>query len=217
MKKLTLALSVLSLSIASSFAQADTMSQEQKVSGFYVGGTVGSAQMYTIVDTEYTDDNKNADSSRSSSSDTSFQVFGGYQFNRIVGVELAYTDFGTLTDTQKFLGSTHKINFSPTGLTLQANVGYTFHSGWRPFVLAGLTSLDLDQQYDYYDDDSTIAFRSGVGVEYAPAALKGLAFRATWTADWYATEYTETSFVRTNTYNDLNFLGNASIGASYKF
>ena len=212
MKKLTLAVSVLSLSIVASFAQANTMSQDQKVSGFYVGGTVGSSKVTVLRDTEFTEDNPTESDSLKTSSESSFQLLGGYQFNRIVALELAYANFGSL----KYSGN---VIFKPTALTGQANLGYTFHSGWRPFALVGLSSLDLDQQLLVYADDSTVALRTGVGVEFSPASLNGLSLRATWSADWYFTDYKEQN---SNTgpdkdYLDTNMLSNLSIGATYKF
>ena len=214
MKKLTLALSVLSLSIASSFAQADTMSQEQKVSGFYLGGTVGSAKGTSFTSNEFQNDNSrlNLKDYYKTSSETSFQLLAGYQFNRIVAVEFVYTDFGNLEKD----GSTL---FKPTALTAQANVGYSFHSGWRPFALAGLSSMDINRQQKIADeDDSKVALRTGLGVEFAPASLSGLAFRATWTADWGTTDYSMYKFGEgVKDYTNINMLSNLSIGATYKF
>ena len=207
MKKLTLALSVLSLSIASSFAQADTMSQEQKVSGFYLGGTAGQAKGIQIRDADYTTDYPRADDSESSSSENSIQVLAGYQFNRIIAIELAYTDFGSLENQYSVVA------FKPTAFSGQANIGYTFHSGWRPFALVGLSYLDLKQEAQYYTDDSNPTLRTGLGVEISPRSLNGVAFRATWTQDWFATEYT----VLRKTYTDTNMLGNLSVGVTYKF
>ncbi|MCW1890338.1 porin family protein [Vibrio chagasii] len=60
-----------------------------------------------------------------------YDLYGGYQFNRIVGIELGYTDYA---DYESY-GT--KV-FSPTSLSVTANLGYTFDSSIRPFVLAGL-------------------------------------------------------------------------------
>ena len=207
MKKLTLALSVLSLSIASSLAQADTMSQDQKVSGFYVGGAVGQSKLSATdsenfnsgADFNYTDDMDTKDSS--------LKILAGYQFNRIVGVEASYTDYGKFGMTN---GGTYSI--SPTALTVAANLGYTFHSGWRPFGLVGLSTIDLGEDGIYFEDDSGPALHYGVGVEFSPVNLQGLAFRATWESDLMFVEDPDSD------YDDYALsLSNLSIGATYKF
>ena len=218
MKAIKIALSVLSISIASSFSQAEMKTdstqvmptkQEQKISGFYLGGTIGSSRLsatdsdYTgslgLEDRNYTDDMDTQDSS--------FKILAGYQFNRIVGVEVTYTDFGTFE--HDIIG--HSI--SPTAFTVAANIGYTFQSGWRPFALVGLSEVDIGQtDSEFFDGDSASAIHYGAGVEFAPVSLRGLAFRATWESDLMAVEYVA------GQYDDFALvLSGLSIGATYKF
>ncbi|MCG9546767.1 MULTISPECIES: porin family protein [Vibrio] len=95
------------------------------------------------------------------SSGMGYNLYGGYQFNRIVGVELGYTDYAN------YKNSTDKL--SPTSISVSANLGYTFDNTIRPFVLAGLSSVDLNANSGAgYDDDSGTGFHFGVGVEYTP-------------------------------------------------
>ena len=95
------------------------------------------------------------------SSGMGYNLYGGYQFNRIVGVELGYTDYAN------YKNSTDKL--SPTSISVSANLGYTFDNTIRPFVLAGLSSVDLNTNSGAgYDDDSGTGFHFGVGVEYTP-------------------------------------------------
>ena len=213
MKKLTLVLSVLSLSIASSFAQADTMSQEQKVSGFYLGGTVGASTLVNIVDKNYIDDNpyRDIDKINDTSTSASVQFLAGYQFNRIIAAELAYTYFGQLEKDDN-------IKFNPQAVTAQANIGYTFDSGWRPFALVGISSINLHQKNDFFDNYSKGSLRAGAGVDFSPRSLRGVSFRATWTADKFNSTYTKTDKLgRKTDYTDFNILGSFNIGATYKF
>ncbi|CAK2722484.1 Outer membrane protein beta-barrel domain-containing protein [Vibrio crassostreae] len=90
-----------------------------------------------------------------------YNLYGGYQFNRIVGVELGYTDYAN------YKNSVEKL--SPTSISVSANLGYTFDNTIRPFVLAGLSSVDLNANKSAgYADDSGTGFHFGVGVEYTP-------------------------------------------------
>ena len=209
MKKLTLALSVLSLGLASSFSQA----APQKVSGFYLGNSIGASTLINFVDQEYIDKYPNLDINKTNDTSTyvSFQFLAGYQFNRIIAAELVYTHFGILEKDGKTA-------FKPQAVTAQANVGYTFHSGWRPFALLGLSSVNLHQQDNYFEDYSKTAARIGAGVDFAPVSLRGVSFRATWTIDSFNSDYSKKDLLgRETDYTDTNILGNLSIGATYKF
>lgn len=90
-----------------------------------------------------------------------YNLYGGYQFNRIIGVELGYNDYANYKKGAEKL--------SPTSISASANIGYTFDNTIRPFVLAGLSSVDLNANKSAgYDDDSGTGFHFGVGVEYTP-------------------------------------------------
>lgn len=91
-----------------------------------------------------------------------YSLYGGYQFNRIVGIELGYTDYA---DYEKF--GTKLL--SPTSLSVAANLGYTFDNSIRPFVTAGLSYVDLNSSNSaFYGDDSGAGLHFGIGVEYNP-------------------------------------------------
>jgi OOP family OmpA-OmpF porin len=68
-------------------SQASAQAQ-QSVAGFYVGGSVGQSSFDKDIVREL------ITSGRVDTSDTGFKVFGGYQFNRNFGLELAYVDLG---------------------------------------------------------------------------------------------------------------------------
>jgi OOP family OmpA-OmpF porin len=68
-------------------SQASAQAQ-QSAAGFYVGGSLGQSSFDKDIVREL------ITSGRVDTSDTGFKVFGGYQFNRNFGLELAYVDLG---------------------------------------------------------------------------------------------------------------------------
>ncbi|MFS1906187.1 porin family protein [Vibrio lentus] len=140
-----------------------------------------------------------------------YSLYGGYQFNRIVGIELGYTDYA---DYEKF--GTKLL--SPTSLSVAANVGYTFDNSIRPFVTAGLSYVDLNSSNGaFYGDDSGAGFHFGVGVEYTP--VENLTLRLISQADAVNIETYTYNFqgnkVRTSS-KDVAF-STVTLGASYNF
>lgn len=139
-----------------------------------------------------------------------YSLYGGYQFNRIVGIELGYTDYA---DYESY-GT--KV-FSPTSLSVAANLGYTFDNSIRPFVLAGLSYVDLNaNNSSALDDDSGAGFRFGVGVEYTP--VENLTLRLISQADAVNVEnfaYINGNKVRLSS-QDVAF-STVTLGASYNF
>lgn len=171
-------------------------------SGAYVGfayGTTafadGDADEYVGADLK---DNK----------DSGYKIYGGYQFNKIVGVEATYTDYGDY--------SYPNTDLSPTAMSVGANLGYNFLDGQlRPYALVGLSYLNLDQsKTDIYDKDSTVAYTYGIGIEYSPKVLNGLGFRAMWNTDIYIVDATDA-----NTDDDYyaQGFGMFSVAVQYKF
>ncbi|MEZ8605522.1 MULTISPECIES: porin family protein [Vibrio] len=139
-----------------------------------------------------------------------YSVYGGYQFNRIIGVELGYTDYG---DYDSKVGD--KV-FSPTALSVSANVGYTFDNSIRPFFVAGLSYVDLNsgKGSNYkIDDDSGAGFHFGIGVEYTP--IDRLTLRLISQADAVNIEFTDNNGKRLKS-RDTAF-STVMIGASYDF
>ena len=140
-----------------------------------------------------------------------YSLYGGYQFNRIVGIELGYTDYA------EYGKYSFKL-LSPTSLSVAANVGYTFDNSIRPFVLAGLSYVDLTSSNSaFYGDDSGAGFRFGIGVEYTP--VENLTLRLLSQADAVNIEtYTYSingNKLRTSS-RDVAF-STVTLGASYNF
>ena len=193
MKKLKLALSVLSMCIVSSPVMA---APKQKVSGVYFGGSAGFSKI--VLKDSY-------GAKHSNESGSSFQLLGGYQFNRIIGIEVDYLNYG---ENEKFGGT--NVMLEPVSLAAQANIGYTFNSGFRPFALVGVSSVSLNQESDIYKEDTYVGGRIGAGVEYAPAIIGGWAIRLAYSVD----------YVKANTVGNVehkHYLTNMSLGLNYKF
>ncbi|CAH6843905.1 Outer membrane protein [Vibrio chagasii] len=162
--------------------------------GAYIGGGLG---VYQDSDT---DGQGNLDSDG-----MGYNLYGGYQFNRIVGVELGYNDYA---DYKK---GTDKL--SPTSVSVSANLGYTFDNTIRPFVLAGLSSVDLNANKSAgYADDSGTGFHFGLGVEYTP--IENLTLRLISQADAVSVENYYGPF---KTEDKTLAFSSVSLGGSYNF
>ena len=176
LKKSLIALLITSLSISSVLASEDG-------SGTYFGfGGGSSGYMAKFFDNDYyivEDDISGTSKTKSyDESDQGYKIYGGYHFNKIIGVEVSFTDYGRLSSanyTQK-----------PQSFAVYANAGYNFLKGQlRPFGLLGLGYLKTHQSRDILDDDS-VTLHAGGGVEYYPAVLKGLGFRAAVEGDFHS-------------------------------
>lgn len=166
--------------------------------GFYLGGGFG------LTDSKL----ENLDNSAMPkiSGSRSYRLYGGYQFNRIVSLEGGYTNYGKFSD-KIFQGA----ELTPSAFSLAANLGYSFDNGLRPFATLGLSRVAIDGEYKGYSDStSATGFRYGLGLEYAPQMVQGLAVRLAYEADAFKLEE---SGVRTDTIS----VGSLYLGASYKF
>ena len=137
-------------------------SQAQEPAGAYIGASVGEA-------TNEVDEFKG--------SDTAFKLAAGYTFNRYFGIELAYIDAGTQTDTV----DGRRIENESTGVIASAvlrlplaeqfaffgKLGYAFYESEATGRLGDLVARETDSGED-------LAY--GVGVEFA--VLRGLRLRA---------------------------------------
>lgn len=180
------------------FVVSINIQANQDVSGFYIGGGLGS----TNIDTE-----ENGLSFNSDTDGNTLKLIGGYQFNRIVAVEVQYTKYGDITPIFALQG----YEWAPTTISLTANLGYTFENGLRPFGIIGLSSLDLGESVNNLDDNGAQAVRFGLGLEYTSATLAGVSFRVGYEGD----AFTIDSGVSNPDVDVL--LGSIYIAASYKF
>ena len=122
--------------------------------GFYIGAGIGASfynitsadgdyyipddgdGTHTIVIDQFEDLDDN---------DLGYLFYAGYQFNKIIGVEASYTDYGAFSGS---IANTNLGTFKkdPYAIAVAANAGYTFFNGQlRPFGLLGLGYLNSKQ------------------------------------------------------------------------
>jgi len=163
--------------------------------GFYIGAGIG-ASFYNITSSDgdyYIPDD--GDGTHTividkfedlDDNDLGYLFYAGYQFNKIIGVEASYTDYGAFSGS---IANTNLGTFKkdPYAIAVAANAGYTFFNGQlRPFGLLGLAYLNSQQSQAYSRQNVTnesAALHTGFGVEYYPTVLRGLGVRAAYTSD----------------------------------
>ncbi|MCP5078575.1 MAG: porin family protein [Psychromonas sp.] len=153
----------------------------QKVSGFYLGAGYGS--LYYGAE-KGTDDEPHYEKRKIEGN--SFKIYGGYQFNKIIAIEATYTDYGEIEGyVYNMFSDNQPVQQSPHAFSVAANAGYSFENGLRPFALVGISYLTLDSNHPDLFTDNRIAIKYGLGVDYAPSALKGLQLRVAYESDIY--------------------------------
>ncbi|NOJ14545.1 porin family protein [Vibrio splendidus] len=205
---------IFSIAMMSAFAANNVIAAD---SGFYLGGAIGSSGI---------DDGGLFESSREPISfeaeDNTYRIIAGYQFNRIVSLELQYTDFGDVVAKNPLSGD--GFTWTPQIFSVAANLGYTFDNGVRPFGTIGLSSIDLDMKYsdgsrpsssDF--DDTGTGVRLGVGVEYTPTKHPEFSLRLGYEADAFTVEtYEGYSWNQRKVEKDV-VLDSFYLGATYNF
>lgn len=184
------------------------------ISGFYLGAGLGTTTFDDGGAFDYTGATIDTD-------DSTIKFIAGYQFNRIVAIEAQYTNYGDINvnhPTAK-AGGFKGIDIKSSSISLAANLGYTFDSGWRPFGIVGLGSLESSTDVLGHSlSENNTSFHYGVGVEYAPKALSGLAFRVAYEGDLFIEENVyqgNNSYSYSDDYA-MN-IGTFYAGATYKF
>ena len=146
------------------------LSANENGQGFYAGVGVGS--------TAYVDNGfAKAQVSQKVDEDIEERSFGaklyaGYQFNKIIGVELAYISYGEFSVKESY-------DYRAQGASVSANIGYTFFTGQlRPYVLLGLGYVFSDFPHEGIPvDDKSPTLHIGFGLDYTPEVLGGIGFR----------------------------------------
>ncbi|MGY3571656.1 outer membrane beta-barrel protein [Vibrio paucivorans] len=171
------------------------------ISGFYLGGGIGTSGF----DGGSTADNEHDVTMKTDG--PALKLIGGYAFNRIVATELQYTKYGDV-----------KLGFSDapdvdadieySSISIAANLGYTFDSGWRPFATVGLTRVGAKT------GGQAGGYRIGFGGEYTSLALNHLALRLGYEADVFSEEQGGDGFENSS---DNLTLSSWYVSASYKF
>jgi OOP family OmpA-OmpF porin len=216
MNKSKTALATLSLAAAAAFA--GSAFAQAKETGAYVGLSLGQAN---AADTEcaggFSCDNK----------DTSWKIFGGYQFMRYLAAEAAYTDLGKTKATASLAGISSSIESKSHAWELVAVGSYPIGtSGFAPYVKAGLytgeTKGDINvtvggasssQSFKKTNTDWT----AGIGVRYD--FLRNFAVRLEWQRYNGVSGGNSTASVGgvTATNSGESAVDIISIGALYKF
>ena len=224
MNKIVLAYGLGALLFAVNVMAEDGAVYPLKVEGFYLGVGAGSSVNVSVLsEGHYKDDTYTYDTDELSDTDTGYILYGGYQINRIIAVEVAYTDYGSFSDTATTESLPSKrVTFKsdPNSFSVYANAGYTFDNGLRPFGQLGLGYLKVNgsSSTDKINIDDGASLRFGVGLDYAPKELIGFGFRVAYVND-IVTDFnykandngSETDAVLTHL-NGLLYLG-----AQYKF
>lgn len=188
MKKICMPLALGAILSVSPLCADDMTVGPSESEGFYAGVGGGVTFNATILSKGYYQDDTEAYKS-DSLSDTSggYIVYGGYQFNKIIAVEAAFTDYGSFSDTasKDSGGGTVKFSSDPYSFSVYANAGYTFSNGLRPFGQLGLGYLLVNgsSKTEAIGVEDGASVRFGLGLEYAPSGLSGLGFRVAYVED----------------------------------
>jgi len=163
-------------------ANDSSVVNQSSLPSIYIGGGIGTTDFYGGVFDD-ADDDFSESVFDLEAKDNAIKIYSGINFNRIVGIELSYTDYGKVQTKHE---SQFQGQLSPKALAVTANVGYTFDSGFRAFALTGMSALDLQQSNDWFEDEKVVALRYGLGGEYHSNLLDGITFRLAYEADLYS-------------------------------
>ena len=190
---------ILILMAGASSVMSEEVVRENTGKGFYIGGGAGSSRyLITLSESryDYSDpDNPSFtfEASELEDSDSGNLLYAGYQFNKIIAVEAAYTEYGNFS---KIIFA-KQYSQAPESLAVYANAGYTFLNGQlRPFGIGGLGYLNRNQSraYDRLGfKGEFVTLHLGFGIDYYPTVLRGLGFRLSFSDDMYVeSDYTYT-------------------------
>lgn len=223
MKKSFITVGLGTLLLTTSLMAEEVKSASTKSDGFYLGaggGVTFNLSMLSVGD--YQDDTSTYRTSSLSDSDAGYIVYGGYQFNKIIAVEAAYTDYGSFSDSavSKIGGEEVTFKSDPNSVAVYANAGYTFENGLRPFGQIGLGYLTVNGSNSTKNIgiDDSVSMRFGLGLEYAPVNFSGFGLRVA-----YIDELTmDGSYESDDNGKDtstlmMNVYGMLYVGAQYKF
>lgn len=139
----------------------------QQDAGFYAGGSLGQAKLKDAC-TGLTDigfvgscDDK----------DTAWKIFGGYQFNRNLGVEAGYTDLGEATATGTVLGLPVSAKAKAKGFEILGVGTFPINEQFAVYGKAGFFRWDVDSSatgggVSVAIGDKGTDFTFGLGLKY---------------------------------------------------
>lgn len=223
MKKTIISTVVATLLSTTLIAAENSETKSFNPEGFYLG--VGGGVTFNAILLSkgyYQDDTATYKSNSLSDTSGGYIVYGGYQFNKIIAVETAYTDYGSFSDTVARVSLPGEVTFTsdPNSLSVYANAGYSFANGLRPFAQIGLGYLMVNgsSSTDAIGIDDSVLMRFGVGLEYAPENFSGFGLRIAYVED-LSTDFSYDSDDNGHDTSTLmmNLNGMLYIGAQYKF
>jgi len=181
----------------SSFLSQLAYAESDNTKGFYLGGGIGNSTG------EISDDNYSEDLGLNNNA---YHIIAGYQVNKNFTVEAQYINYGL--DDYEIM--------EPTSLSLSANLGYSFETGFRPFVLLGLgvSQINFTESVPGFDD-SGISLHYGLGLGFSPAGLPNLTFRLAYEADYFELEIDDYRGYQVDMF-DIT-LSSTYAGLTYKF
>jgi OOP family OmpA-OmpF porin len=113
---------------------------------FYVGAGVGQGSVNTNSIEVITGQRYKFDAN-----DTAFKIFGGWNYNKYIGVQLDYFDLGNASDKKTF-------DFDGEPVPVNTEIGV---SGWVPWVVGtlpiGIFELSAKVGYAFYDIDGKVS------------------------------------------------------------
>jgi OOP family OmpA-OmpF porin len=186
--------------IAASFLAAPAFAQSPD-SGFYVGGHLGQAE-----GRDACNDFSGVPGVSCDDKDTAWRILGGYQFNRNLSIEGAYTDLGELSAT----GPGGSVSAEASALELVGVGSFPLTNRFSLYGKAGVYRGEVEGRLDTAlvtgsDKDENTDFTYGAGVKFD--MTQNVALRAEWQRynDMGGDDTTET---------DVDVL---SVGAIFKF
>ncbi|MFD2180403.1 porin family protein [Veronia pacifica] len=92
-----------------------------------------------------------------------FNITGGYQLNRFIGVEAGLQSYGKMRVLDR--------TADPRSISISANIGYRMDNGLRPFILFGFGSFILNEvsagkSERIAGNDEVAGLHTALGLEY---------------------------------------------------
>ncbi len=173
MNKSKTVLATLGFAAAAAFAGSALAQDKTQETGFYAGLAIGQSKIKDFcgsvngLGTGLSCDDK----------DTAWKVFGGYQFNRYIAAEGAYTDFGKIT----LNGPGGNAEIKSNAWELLAVGSYPIGtSGFAPYIKAGVYrgEAKLSSSVGISAKEHNNDWTAGLGVRYD--IMRNFAVRAEW-------------------------------------
>ncbi len=191
------------IGVMSSLFALETEDVAPNKKGFYIGVGAGSSSM----------SNDSTYNTKTYEGDSGTHIYAGYQFNNVVAIELAQTNYGDISNSQ-----TKQVEFTPESTSLNVNVGYSMlNSQLRVSAILGLSSLKMNQKQQTFVDDAGVGLNYGAVIQYEPNFLHGLGVRLGYTGTLVDVEETVSSNYGYTTESYTQTTGMPYLALQYKF